>query len=530
MKKEASGRVFKIYYDYVLAHKGEAAAKKVFENLTSFEGEPYNVTDLLDEYRWFSARIMAEVMRRVAELFHDDTITAKVQLEAAQKKRFGLMDILMRFFYPSPRVLFSKLPGLIERDFNKVSIVKVEDLQENSAVIKVRFADPYSPPSRYFCYSVKGALASMPLSTGHGMGQVEETECSVPLDQKGVIDGRFYRVNDRQEVFEFQESEDEKTTAGRLVGRLTANGTFRLGGTLYGAPTCVYHVRWPKQGLWARTFGAYFSRDELLRDAIRELEERKSLVEQKYLEIERLNAGLEAKVKERTADLLNSNRLKDLFISIMDHDIKNDLTVILGYAALLKRHTTGEAQNYSQIIENNAEKVNELISAARLFSKLQTVDLKHNLVKTDLAAVLSAISPALRSKADQKKIGLAINLPAGEYYFNAIPLAAEIFMNLIDNAVKYSRPGGQVEVYAENRGDKFNLCVKDFGRGISDDYKRIIFNRFERLEVADKAGVEGSGLGLAIVKALVALHGGSVWVEDNPAGGSIFKVELTRSK
>ncbi len=230
------------------------------------------------------------------------------------------------------------------------------------------------------------------------------------------------------------------------------------------------------------------------------------------------------------SELEYSNRLKDLFTSIMDHDIKNYLTSILGYSTLLSHSSSGDAQTYSRIIEENAKKINDLITDVRTFSQIQDADLAKKMAAQDLSRLVKPVVDELKSKAEKKQIELKLDIPPGRYRFDGLSLISEVFRNLVDNAIKYSGRGAPVEIYAEDRGDKFVFCVKDQGAGVPAAYKETIFNRFERLDYHIKEGIEGSGLGLAIARALTALHHGKIWVEDNPTGGAIFKVELPRSR
>jgi signal transduction histidine kinase len=92
--------------------------------------------------------------------------------------------------------------------------------------------------------------------------------------------------------------------------------------------------------------------------------------------------------------------------------------------------------------------------------------------------------------------------------------------------VKYAFSGKRIELGIDEKGEEWILSVRDWGEGIPDPYKRSIFTRFERLQ---KEGVKGAGLGLAIAGRIVELHGGRIWVEDNPEGGSVFRVALRKA-
>jgi signal transduction histidine kinase len=125
-----------------------------------------------------------------------------------------------------------------------------------------------------------------------------------------------------------------------------------------------------------------------------------------------------------------------------------------------------------------------------------------------------------------KEASIAVNyLPRNEYPIVANPMIEDVFANIVANAIKYAAGGKKLEVDILDEGACWIVQIRDFGKGISDKDKPLIFTRFTRLK---KEGVEGSGLGLAIVKRLVDLHKGRIWVEDNPAGGSVFCVRLPK--
>ncbi len=97
---------------------------------------------------------------------------------------------------------------------------------------------------------------------------------------------------------------------------------------------------------------------------------------------------------------------------------------------------------------------------------------------------------------------------------------------MISNAVKYSPEEKKIEVNILDEVGYFKIYVKDWGHGIKGEDKEKIFTRFQRV---DKKGVRGTGLGLAIVRRIVDLHGGRVWVEDNPEGGCVFYVKIPKT-
>jgi two-component system phosphate regulon sensor histidine kinase PhoR len=113
----------------------------------------------------------------------------------------------------------------------------------------------------------------------------------------------------------------------------------------------------------------------------------------------------------------------------------------------------------------------------------------------------------------------------GKALLTANPLIEDIFSNILSNAIKYAPRDTTIAVDLMEEAESWVLSCSDEGEGIPDAHKEGIFERYER---RDKKGVKGTGLGLAIAKRVVELHGGSIWVEDNPKGGSTFLVRLPK--
>ena len=100
--------------------------------------------------------------------------------------------------------------------------------------------------------------------------------------------------------------------------------------------------------------------------------------------------------------------------------------------------------------------------------------------------------------------------------------------NLIQNAMLYTPQGGKVTVSIKPEEDRLLVQVSDTGRGIAEEDLPFIFDRYFRVDDGEPGATTGSGLGLAIAKRIVDLHGGKIWIEDNPKGGSIFCVSLPK--
>ena len=232
----------------------------------------------------------------------------------------------------------------------------------------------------------------------------------------------------------------------------------------------------------------------------------------------------ENELADYAAQLEASNRLKELYIDIMGHDILNPVNVIhnasdLVYPAL----SESSHQEFCTMIKESAEEIEELISLAKKYSKVSNMK-EINFAPTNLNNLLSAA--VKRFDLSLKKKNMDIDLHLGEAKpVPANELLNDVVSNLISNAIKYGPEGGILEAGTEEGDKHIILFFRDRGEGIPDEHKESIFNRFERLE---RGAIKGTGLGLAICKGIMELHSGSIWVEDNPGGGSIFKASLPK--
>ncbi len=225
-------------------------------------------------------------------------------------------------------------------------------------------------------------------------------------------------------------------------------------------------------------------------------------------------------------ELEESNNIKDLFTDIMRHDLLNPANVARTMAeiALQEEEDPNIKEVLTTIFDAN-ERIVELIEDASLFASLNE-EKKISLKKMDLTPVIKHAEGVVKPMAEKKNVTLDLNIERSHFAV-ANPVIYHVFYNLLSNAVKYSPNGSTISVVVEDVDAGLLASFSDSGIGVLDADKEAIFERFTRV---DKGGVEGAGLGLAIVKRVVDGHGGRVWVEDNPGGGSIFKVLIPASQ
>ena len=219
-------------------------------------------------------------------------------------------------------------------------------------------------------------------------------------------------------------------------------------------------------------------------------------------------------------------KIKELFTDILTHDLINVANIVLLQCeTILDREKCEDTREDLKRLKRNVERLVVMIENAARYARLQSID-SLDFRRMDLHEVLKNVVSTLEESARERNI--TIDLRVHEPVLAMVnPNIESVFYNLISNAIKFSPRGERVVVDILDEGEEYLILVKDRGPGIPDEEKERIFERFKRVE---KGAVKGTGLGLAIVKRIVELHGGRVWVEDNPGGGSIFYVRIPKEQ
>lgn len=222
-----------------------------------------------------------------------------------------------------------------------------------------------------------------------------------------------------------------------------------------------------------------------------------------------------------------AERLRDEFISLISHDLRTPLTVIMGQAewlqrSLSERGETKEAGNADAILRN-AKRMNSMIQDLVESARLESGRMEMRKRPTDMLRLVSDLLGQIGTIEDRTRLHLESSemLPLVPVDPDRIERAV---VNLITNALKYSIPGTPVTVRLERHMDLVQLSVSDRGAGIPPEALPHIFERFFRVQPADKQ--EGLGLGLYITRLIVEAHGGRIWVESELGKGSTFYFTL----
>ena len=281
--------------------------------------------------------------------------------------------------------------------------------------------------------------------------------------------------------------------------------------------------------------------DELTHTVGRGIEHRRLMLAEREARgrLEELNRELERRVEERTAELsrvnrelTEANRMKDIFLATLSHELRPPLTPVLGWVNLLR--SGGASADPSMLaqgldaIERNARLQARLVDDLLDISRIVTGKLRIEREPVDLRALVEQATEPFRAEADSREIGLSVELPREPLVVQGAPVRLQqVVWNLLSNAVKFTPRGGVVGVRAWREGDEARVEVSDTGVGIPPEFLPHVFDRFRQADGSTTRQYGGLGLGLAIVRALAELHGGWVVAESEGAGrGSRFTVGL----
>ncbi len=240
---------------------------------------------------------------------------------------------------------------------------------------------------------------------------------------------------------------------------------------------------------------------------------------------------LQDDLAERNSRLLELDGMKDEFLGMAAHDLRNPLGVIRLWAESvadgLLGPVTPKQANALAVIQKHADSMLQLINDLLDISKIESGKVELRRADEDLAALLASYVEANAVLADRKGIGMILQAAPGLPNVSVDrERIGEILNNLISNALKFTRPGGKVTLSLSAEGDLLRLDVADTGLGIAPEDLPKLFQKFSQTRTKSTAGERGTGLGLAIVKKLVELHGGGISVSSILGQGTTFSLTL----
>lgn len=232
----------------------------------------------------------------------------------------------------------------------------------------------------------------------------------------------------------------------------------------------------------------------------------------------------------------HANKAKTTFLNSMSHDIRTPMNAIIGFTALAAAHIDNKKQvaDYLGKISVSSEHLLSLINDVLDMSRIESGKVKIEEKETHLPDVLHDLRTIIQANVRAKQLDIyidSVDVVHEDIICDKLRLN-QILLNLISNAVKFTKPGGMLSVRviekpgAPNGAADYEFRVKDSGIGMSREFQEHIFEAFTREQTSTVSGIQGTGLGMAITKNIVEMMGGSISVESEIGKGSEFIVCL----
>ena len=256
-----------------------------------------------------------------------------------------------------------------------------------------------------------------------------------------------------------------------------------------------------------------------------------------------------AKLQDAFDRLKELDRLKSAFLATVSHELRTPLTSIIGYSEMLIEGLAGEMKSeqveFVNTIHEKGQQLLSLISGLLDLGKLESGTMRMVMRAVRIDEVLSEVASTLRPAARKKEVRLQLDASGDlpDLYGDAERLR-QVFLNLVENAIKFTPPGGVVTLRARTEGDdggsqdeaglallaptraRLEVRVSDTGIGIPAGERSKVFDAFYQVDSSSTREYGGTGLGLSIVKRLLSAHSGTIRIEDNQPRGTVFVVSL----
>jgi two-component system phosphate regulon sensor histidine kinase PhoR len=236
-----------------------------------------------------------------------------------------------------------------------------------------------------------------------------------------------------------------------------------------------------------------------------------------------------AAVFHELTELRHLEKIRKDFVANVSHELRTPITAIRGYAETLRTGAladTEHAPKMVEIIHRQSERLSALVVGLLELSRLESGELTLEPGPVSLAEVCTRAAEVVRGRAEEKAQKLSVNVDPQLSAMGDARAVEQVVLNFLDNAIKYTPQGGEVEVTAGRERGRCFLTVRDTGIGIEEKHLARIFERFYRVDRGRSRETGGTGLGLSIVKHLIGAMGGEVRVESRPGQGSRFTLLL----
>jgi signal transduction histidine kinase/DNA-binding response OmpR family regulator len=238
----------------------------------------------------------------------------------------------------------------------------------------------------------------------------------------------------------------------------------------------------------------------------------------------------EEKLKHKNAELHKINAEKDMFFSILAHDLRSPFNSILGFGELLVEEVSekqyGNIEEYAGVILKSSQNAVNLLSNLMEWAQSQTGRMEFKPENFEIIDLITDVEALFDGIARQKSIVIVNDFPSNANVCADKAMINTVCRNLISNAIKFSKPGGKIVLSIVENPSGILVGVSDNGIGISQQNIEKLFRIDEKYSTAGTHNEKGTGLGLILCKEFIEKHGGNIWVESKENNGSSFYFTL----
>src|SRR5215216_5768178 len=243
------------------------------------------------------------------------------------------------------------------------------------------------------------------------------------------------------------------------------------------------------------------------------------------------NAGIILAIRDIT-EHRSLEKAKTDFVSDVSHELRTPLTTIQSAVNLLERardRLDPLEHRALELADQELRRIRGMVEELLTLAQLDSWQYHLEVGPADLSRIVRTAIEAVESKAERFSIGIHFDEASEHRCVCDVQKLYQVFINLLDNAIKYSDPGDSVNITIEEDFSYLTVCVRDTGVGIPKEELDQLFERFYRVDKDRSRATGGSGLGLAISKQIIEMHGGSISVESEVGEGSTFEVRLPKA-
>jgi signal transduction histidine kinase len=244
---------------------------------------------------------------------------------------------------------------------------------------------------------------------------------------------------------------------------------------------------------------------------------------------------LYAELQKRVLELTNANKAKDEFLSVVSHELRTPLTSLSGFLSVVLDEEAGplseQQKKFLGIAKGSAVRLNALISDLLDISRIESGRLQLEMEECSIYEMLHNVvekaKPVAHAKSLQLRLQANVVLPR---VWGDPTRLAQVVDNLLSNAIKFTDRGGEIDIFAEEKGDFIEVSVRDTGTGMTPEEQQKVFDIFYQADASNRRTAGGTGLGLAISRGIIVMHGGQLRVSSEKGKGATFSFLVPRRR